>query len=187
MSRTKVFLAVSQLSHLWKRIYPVDCRAKGCSNPATYVLAQLFASSKPGRISGHTYHRSSAWCPEHVSTAVRRLKIPLVDTFDQALGICADLAVQDQRNIEESRRSLVENERRILAEHGRIQRMSGFSGRLFEKADGTWEIDLHTTGGTVTQPVCCAACGLWLIDNRHRERRNGYPERHSPGCPAVST
>lgn len=173
------FLSVNLLVFVgYKNPSPRCCLRCGASpgyvqiNWPQYGLRRFFATWR------------SSYCGKHMLEVNKRRRMPVLETEDEVRAfekIHRDRAQEIGEQMEAEHKA---REQKELDEHGRILRLSGYRGRMYELADESLEADVIAesdgTSECETIRVCCWKFGAWLIDNRIGGRRS--PERHDIDC-----
>ena len=142
----QMYLGGAALARRYPRLKLAKCMAKGCANHSTFVLASLAGA-----------HSSSQHCGSHVMLAASRRAVPIV----------TDPADLEQRL--EPRKTVLERELQEadaareaaeLAANGRALKATGRRGKVYLRADGATECELHA--GMTIQP-CCLLEGLRMV------------------------
>lgn len=164
----EVYVPIDWLGWRW----PGVCARKGCDSTASHVLLS-FQWMEHG-----TPRSQSRWCGDHLEGAAKRRRAPILLQRAELDGIRQAKWVRSRELYEAARRENKAREARILREHGRILRMSGYAGRLYHTVNDELVLE-HTDGRQET--MCCWPQGVHRVDNRVRGRR--APDRHALRCP----
>lgn len=172
-----VYLARS----LWPLVsrYADARRCVKCDAPADYVQAIVSAGNAERPVKGH-FRRASAYCTAHIGPVAARRTIPCVDSQAELVAlVCAERQALEA-NYARQRAEHAAREAAVLAEFGRILRLSGSRGRMYELADGSLECEF--ADGRRERP-CCWREGGRLIDSRAGGR---LAVGHNEECPERS-
>lgn len=167
MDKEKVFLKISELNKNLK--YPLEGYYCKCGKPAEYILYHIDIID--------IYYRRSTYCSDCVVNYSKKNNAQLVETWNEIEAIKAEREVNKQQEFEEAKKRILDREREILKKEGKILRLSGYDGWLYEMADGSLLCEMRN--GENIQP-CCWRNGVHLIKNDPR-RLHQVPE-HNNNC-----
>lgn len=169
---------------LWPLVsrYADASRCVKCDAPADYVQALVGAGSAERPVKGY-FRRASAYCAAHVGPVLRRRAMPRVDSRAELVALVEAERQAREADYARQRAEHAAREAATMVEFGRVLRLSGSQGRMYQLADGSLECELRD--GRRERP-CCWMQGGRLIDARiggrlavgHNEE---CPERLRPG------
>lgn len=161
-----------------------------CSSEAKYI--RIWMPLREGR-PPICPRPISLLCLSHAVKTAQRDSIPLLDSVvtylkfqENCIALFKEMLVREKAASERQHEQWTEErlkfERTQLEEHGRILRMSGMEGRMYELKDASLECELND--GTKVR-VCCRFRGIHIIRHLHRGRV-AVPE-HTPDCEKNNT
>lgn len=160
-------------------------RAGSCGQAAVYLRVWLHTSL----LGKFLIPRSNGvhYCEAHAKQAAKRGGLQLLDSLDAFTAYhtrviafessyAAWLKSRDQWLFERQREAYARQEQETLEKYGRILRLSGSQGRLYQLADGSYLCVMRD--GSEVKP-CCPREGGRIIKNQIRGR---VMSGHTDGC-----
>lgn len=154
------------------------CVMPGCSDKAEYVLCYIFPqlNVRYGKLQMMA-NWGSRYCEHHMQDPLIHQSIPILRSFEEceaAIGVARaeinanqELASQHEKDLEEMEMDIA----------GRITRLSGPGGEMYEVSDGSLECVLRN--GETVRP-CCWIQGGRVI--RHQTSMIVSEHTHSLNC-----